>query len=403
MEPAGRNPFRFSKSTALASSSPTEKGVPPSSPIALARETRDMGCFALGSRLPDVDATPVLPFASVMRTTKGCPTPAAVTVTTTGSRRTALVLSTSPSGIILRNRASKSASLVRHTKSPRAGALGRCAYCSASSFARRVPYPLFSLCSTSSCVSQFHCETTPEAKVSSNSPSATASSTFRAMDAPRSSNTSQTFPPASGSSGWPRSKTTPSPRFRGTPPRSFTTTPPPSFRKQSVTVPSKGPRCRGPRPRTRRWCFTPSRNPLVSPSYSASWPRLNTCAKSTRSEAGKYQSWTWSAEGFSAGPIATRVAQASSSALRYTETVRATYSGPFSLPSILKHATPASISEGTISTAIRSCGDSRYCMSPISFKTPSTSSPYGKRHACAHCPRFALRPPHASDEKHCPL
>jgi hypothetical protein len=27
-------------------------------------------------------------------------------------------------------------------------------------------------------------------------------------------------------------------------------------------------------------------------------------------------------------------------------------------------------------------------------------SPYGMRHACAHCPLFALLPPHASLEKH---
>ena len=33
---------------------------------------------------------------------------------------------------------------------------------------------------------------------------------------------------------------------------------------------------------------------------------------------------------------------------------------------------------------------------------PSTIRSYGSRHAWAHCPRFALRPPHASDEKHCP-
>ena len=81
----------------------------------------------------------------------------------------------------------------------------------------------------------------------------------------------------------------------------------------------------------------------------------------------------------------------------------ATYSGPFSLPSILKQPTPASMSEGTISTAIRSCGDSRYFTSPISRSAPSTTSPYGSRHACAHCPRLALRPPHASLLKHCPL
>ncbi len=30
------------------------------------------------------------------------------------------------------------------------------------------------------------------------------------------------------------------------------------------------------------------------------------------------------------------------------------------------------------------------------------SSSYGSRHACAHWPRFAERPPHASDDRHCP-
>ena len=33
---------------------------------------------------------------------------------------------------------------------------------------------------------------------------------------------------------------------------------------------------------------------------------------------------------------------------------------------------------------------------------PSTIISYGRRQACAHCPRLALRPPHASDEKHWP-
>lgn len=31
------------------------------------------------------------------------------------------------------------------------------------------------------------------------------------------------------------------------------------------------------------------------------------------------------------------------------------------------------------------------------------TKPYGNRHACAHCPRFAERPPQASEEKHWPL
>ena len=39
---------------------------------------------------------------------------------------------------------------------------------------------------------------------------------------------------------------------------------------------------------------------------------------------------------------------------RYTLVVSATYSGPLSRPSILKHATPALIRSGTSSTAIRS-------------------------------------------------
>ena len=38
-----------------------------------------------------------------------------------------------------------------------------------------------------------------------------------------------------------------------------------------------------------------------------------------------------------------------------------------------------------------------------SRSSPSTISPYGMRHCCAHWPRLAERPPQASLEKHCPL
>lgn len=91
-----------------------------------------------------------------------------------------------------------------------------------------------------------------------------------------------------------------------------------------------------------------------------------------------------------------------STARRYTCVVSATYVAALRRPSILKHATPARISSGTCSTAIKSCGLSRYCTSPISVSCPSTTSPYGSRQACAHWPRLAERPPHASLEKHCP-
>ena len=39
---------------------------------------------------------------------------------------------------------------------------------------------------------------------------------------------------------------------------------------------------------------------------------------------------------------------------------------------------------------------------PSGFTRPSTSISYGRRQACAHWPRLALRPPQASDEKHWP-
>jgi hypothetical protein len=94
---------------------------------------------------------------------------------------------------------------------------------------------------------------------------------------------------------------------------------------------------------------------------------------------------------------------AAAAAARYCATVVATYCGPLSRPSILRAATPISASAGTASRPTRSLGDSRYAMSPRSQSRPSTSSWYGSRHACAHWPRLADRPPQASDDRHWPL
>ena len=53
-------------------------------------------------------------------------------------------------------------------------------------------------------------------------------------------------------------------------------------------------------------------------------------------------------------------------------------------------------------SAYRSPGESRYRASPNGTCRPSTNRSYGRRQACAHWPRFALRPPQASEEKHWP-
>ena len=80
----------------------------------------------------------------------------------------------------------------------------------------------------------------------------------------------------------------------------------------------------------------------------------------------------------------------------------ATYSGPLRRPSILSDETPTRTRSGTSADDSRSSGESRYARSPTGVSTPSTTSSYGNRQACAQAPRFALRPPMASLVRHCP-
>mmetsp|Transcript_50105 Transcript_50105/g.113733 ORF Transcript_50105/g.113733 Transcript_50105/m.113733 type:complete len:215 (-) Transcript_50105:332-976(-) len=62
------------------------------------------------------------------------------------------------------------------------------------------------------------------------------------------------------------------------------------------------------------------------------------------------------------------------------------------------------MSSGTRSSPIKSCGDKRYEASSRRCRSsPPTTRPYGSRQACAHWPRLADRPPHASELRHCPL
>ena len=49
------------------------------------------------------------------------------------------------------------------------------------------------------------------------------------------------------------------------------------------------------------------------------------------------------------------------------------------------------------------CGLRRYLRSARSRSCPLTTRPYGMRQPCAHWPLLVLRPPHASELKHCPL
>src|SRR5664280_1521759 len=74
----------------------------------------------------------------------------------------------------------------------------------------------------------------------------------------------------------------------------------------------------------------------------------------------------------------------------------ATYSGVLSRPSILNEATPARTSSGNTSRPARSRGLSKYFLSPSGTLQPSEINSYGIRHACAHSPRLADRPPRDS-------
>jgi len=95
-----------------------------------------------------------------------------------------------------------------------------------------------------------------------------------------STRTPYTGPPGSSSRAWPSSKTTPSPFFTPADGKGPSTTARPFDGSTLRTLPSSRPRCRGARPRTRRWCRGPSRNPGVRPSCAASWPREKTCRRS---------------------------------------------------------------------------------------------------------------------------
>src|SRR5215831_828393 len=90
------------------------------------------------------------------------------------------------------------------------------------------------------------------------------------------------------------------------------------------------------------------------------------------------------------------------SAPRYALVMLATYSADLSRPSIFNDATPASMSCGRTSIPARSCGLSRYLRSPSGTFWLSEINSYGIRHACAHSPRLAERPPSASLVRHWP-
>src|SRR6058998_1843406 len=80
----------------------------------------------------------------------------------------------------------------------------------------------------------------------------------------------------------------------------------------------------------------------------------------------------------------------------------ATYSGDLSRPSIFNDATPARLNSGSTSSPAKSCGLSRYRLSPSGTGLPSDNNSYGIRQAWAHSPRLAERPPSASLVRHWP-
>mmetsp|Transcript_1863 Transcript_1863/g.4252 ORF Transcript_1863/g.4252 Transcript_1863/m.4252 type:complete len:228 (-) Transcript_1863:1210-1893(-) len=220
-------PLALSSSTtprsAEASTRDTSSGVPPSSPIAFFSDVRSNALFVLFESVDAVHPSPTRPASSIILITNFSPM-APLTTTAQGSRRLSrLGVVAGPVGTIFASFASSVGSDVRHTKSP------------ASTRSKSIWFA---------------------PNVTEYSPMVTAPSFAPPTEAPLWSKISYTRPPSSRSSGAPRSITTPSPRFIPTESLFMRIVNEPCDLRPGcctrVTSPSKTPRWRGARPRTRR-------------------------------------------------------------------------------------------------------------------------------------------------------